>query len=176
MNGRAEVVCGSPRVDGRGPEHGSGVGPASTRGPSVTTTRTWPRTSSLVLGALPTAPSCARLHAGAVLHEWGLASLAETAGLVVSELMTNAVQASVEPAARPSLDLPVVHLRLLANGSRVVVEVWDGNPRAPVANQAEPDEESGRGLMLVEGLCARWSWESVPGWNGKVVWAELRVV
>jgi hypothetical protein len=50
------------------------------------TTTTWPRTSSLALGALPTAPSCARLHAEAVLHEWGLVALAETAALVVSEL------------------------------------------------------------------------------------------
>jgi anti-sigma regulatory factor (Ser/Thr protein kinase) len=172
MSGRADVVYGSPRVDGRDPEHGSGVGPASTRGPRVTTTA-WPSTSSLVLGALPTAPSCARLHAGAVLHEWGLANLAETVELVVSELMTNAIQAATEPAARAHIGLPVVYLRLLADRTRVVIEVWDSNPQTPTPKQAEPDEESGRGLMLVEALCERWSWEVVPGWDGKVVWAEL---
>jgi hypothetical protein len=27
--------------------------------------------------------------------------------------------------------------------------------------------------MLVAAQCDRWSWQSVPGWPGKVVWAEL---
>lgn len=140
----------------------------------MTTTATWPRTSQLVLGALPTAPSCARLHAGAVLHEWGLSGLAETAGLVVSELVTNAVQASTEPSAPQRLGLPVIHLRLMADHQGLVVEVWDSNPHAPEPKQAEPDKESGRGLMLVEALCERWGSEVVPGLGGKVVWAELR--
>ncbi len=83
MSGRVGGVTGSSRVDGYGPEHGSGVGPAPSGRPTATTTPAWPRTSSLVLGALPTAPSCARLHTGAILHEWGLAALAETADLVV---------------------------------------------------------------------------------------------
>jgi anti-sigma regulatory factor (Ser/Thr protein kinase) len=166
MSGRVGVVCGSPRVDGRGPEHGSGVGPASKR---------WPLCSSLVLGALPTAPSCARLHAGAVLHEWGLADLAETAELVVSELMTNAVLAATELPAHTRLGLPTVHLRLLADNQRLVIEVWDHNPQAPVAKQAEPEDESGRGLMLVDALCERWGSEAAPGWGGKVVWADPKM-
>ena len=36
-----------------------------------------------------------------------------------------------------------------------------------------PDDESGRGLMLVAAQCDRWSWQTAPGWPGKVVWAEL---
>jgi hypothetical protein len=27
--------------------------------------------------------------------------------------------------------------------------------------------------MLVEAMCDRWHWQTVPGWPGKVVWAEL---
>jgi len=27
--------------------------------------------------------------------------------------------------------------------------------------------------MLVTALCDRWNWQAVPGWPGKVVWAEL---
>jgi hypothetical protein len=27
--------------------------------------------------------------------------------------------------------------------------------------------------MLVAAQADRWSWETVPGWPGKVVWAEL---
>jgi len=109
-----------------------------------------------------------------VLREWGLAALAEPAELVVSELVTNAVQASTGPAALPRIGVPVVHLRLLADLRRVVVEVWDGNPEPPVAKQAAPDDESGRGLMLVEALCKRWGSEAVPARGGKVVWAELQ--
>jgi len=128
-----------------------------------------------VLGALPAAPSCARLHASAILREWGLGDLSETAALVISELVTNAVQASDEPASTPQVGLPVIHFRLLADASRVIIEVWDSNPDAPEPKQTAPDEEHGRGLMLVDALCERWGTETVPGWGGKVVWAELRV-
>lgn len=177
MNGRADVVCRSSRVDGP-TWHSPGVGPASTRGRKVPApTTAWPHTSSLKLGALPTAPSCARLHTGAVLHEWGLAHLAETAELVVSELVTNAVQSSLQqamPRTAP-VGLPVVYLRLLAAYDALVIEVWDHvTTERPVLSQAPLDEDSGRGLMLVDALCERWNCEVVQGWGGKVVWAELR--
>jgi hypothetical protein len=51
--------------------------------------------------------------------------------------------------------------------------VWDAIPGAPAAAHPGPDEEGGRGLMLVEAMCDRWHWQAVPGWAGKVVWAEL---
>ena len=53
----------------------------------------WPHQSYLELGSLPTAAPCARLHAMMVLWEWDLGALAPTAAVVVSELVTNAVQA-----------------------------------------------------------------------------------
>jgi anti-sigma regulatory factor (Ser/Thr protein kinase) len=106
--------------------------------------------------------------------------LTETIELIVSELVTNAVRATTGPGGQPRYDrgeigLPVVHVRLLSDGLRVAVEVWDRNPQAPVPKQADPDDESGRGLMLVEALCERWGWNVKPGWHGKVVWAELQV-
>jgi hypothetical protein len=55
--------------------------------------RDWPLRSFLELGALPSAVPCARLHTRAVLWEWGLRP-GEQAELVVSEIITNAVQAS----------------------------------------------------------------------------------
>ena len=178
MSCRADAVRGSQQVV-RDPEHCSGVGPASTKGLGVTTT-SWPLLSSLVLGALPTAPGCARLHTSAVLHEWGLAEVAETVEVVVSELVTNAVCATTGSDGRPRYDdassgLPVVHLRLLSNRVCVVVEVWDRSKGAPMPEHGEPDQEGGRGLMLVEALCEHWGWEVVPAWAGKVVWAELNV-
>ena len=41
--------------------------------------------SALEFAPLPTAVSCARLHAVHVLHEWGLRRLAEDAALIVSD-------------------------------------------------------------------------------------------
>jgi anti-sigma regulatory factor (Ser/Thr protein kinase) len=137
-------------------------------------TTAWPRASSLVLAALPTAPSCARLHATAVLHEWGLGALTETVELVTSELVTNAILAATELPAHVYVGLPTVHLRLLADDHGVVIEVWDSNPHPPAPQQPAPDEESGRGLMLVDALCEQWGSETMPGWSGKVVWARCR--
>lgn len=149
---------------------GHGAGPAPTgAGPG----HAWPLTSSLPLMAAPTAPGCARLFTKAVLFAWGLSALDETAELVVSEICTNAVRAAREPGALAQLGVPAVHLRLLSDGRRLVIEVWDGNPRAPVATHASEDDESGRGLMLVEAVCQRWGTATVPDWPGKLVWAEL---
>jgi hypothetical protein len=108
----------------------------------------WPVSSSLALGALRTASPCGRLHARAVLAEWGLRDLAEAAELVVSELVTNAVRASTGPDGRPrygEAGLPVVILRLTTDAARVLIDVWDDIPAAPVAVQAGPEDESGRG-------------------------------
>jgi anti-sigma regulatory factor (Ser/Thr protein kinase) len=136
----------------------------------------WPLSTSLPLGALPGATPCARLHARAVLHEWGMDDLAEAAELIVSELVTNAVRASTAPDGSPRYDgtgMPVVVLRLASDRFKLLVEVWDVIPGAPATGHPGPDDESGRGLILVAAECDRWSWQSVPGWPGKVVWAEL---
>jgi hypothetical protein len=73
--------------------------------------RPWPLQTRLPLAALPTAPGCARGHVRTVAHEWGLRHLADTAELLTSELVTNAVQASQRPGARADLTVaPVVLL------------------------------------------------------------------
>ncbi len=76
----------------------------------------FPRRSSLLLGALPSAVPCARLHARQVLWEWGLSEVAETAELLLSELVTNALQA----ARATANDLPV-NVRLSANRDRLLL-------------------------------------------------------
>src|SRR5204863_9364394 len=60
----------------------------------------WPLSTSLPLGALPGATPCARMHARAVLTEWGLDDLADAAELIVSELVANAVRGSTAPDGR----------------------------------------------------------------------------
>ena len=114
------------------------------------------------------------------MHEWNLPSVADTVELVVSELVTNAVHASTGPDGRPrygaKTGLPHIHLRLSSDRLHVLIEVWDQDPRMPVAKVAGGDDESGRGLMLVGALCERWDSAPVPGWGGKVVWAQVRVI
>jgi anti-sigma regulatory factor (Ser/Thr protein kinase) len=134
----------------------------------------WPPCSVLELAALPTAVPCARLHARQVLWEWRLGGLSEVAELVVSELVTNAVQAT----AGRQMPAPV-RLRLSSDGSRALVEVWDADSRPPQPRAVEVDgvpdlaAESGRGLLLVAALSAQWGWYPERQCGGKVVWAEL---
>ena len=123
--------------------------------------------SVLEFAPLPTAVPCARLHTVHVLHEWGLRRLAEDAALIVSELITNAVDASIVLADRPP-----VALRLLATGASIVIEAWDQSPLDLEPRQADADDECGRGLTVVAALSDRWGSERT-GYRRKVVWAEL---
>jgi anti-sigma regulatory factor (Ser/Thr protein kinase) len=149
-----------------------GVGPAFHTGPP--SLRPQPAWSYLELAALPTAVSCARLHAKQVLWEWGLTDLSEVGELIVSELVTNAVQIT----AKEELSTPI-RLWLSKNGVRLFIEVWDADrtpptPKALEANGLPPrEEEGGRGLFLVATLSQRWGWYPERAFGGKVVWAEM---
>ena len=143
----------------------------------------WPLTSDLgPLGALPTAPRLARGFITIVLTGWGLGALTGVTELLVSELATNVVQASTGDDGSPRYDkegkLPLLWVRLLSDRSRVMVEVWDNLPPAfgtPQLRHPRPDEESGRGLELIDSLTEDWGWEHIPSWQGKRVWALLPV-
>jgi hypothetical protein len=66
--------------------------------------------------------------------------------------------------------------RLLSDRSKVMLEVWDNLPEAlgaPAPHHASDDDESGRGLEMVEMLTEDWGWEKVKGWAGKRVWALI---
>src|SRR6266567_5177115 len=113
--------------------------------------------SYLELGALPTAVPSARLHARLVVGEWGLEGLADDVELIVSELVTNGVQAAGGLTGswwqgRWIPGVPPVRLWLQADGSRVLVQVWDGSDKMPERQESESDRERGRGLLLVENL------------------------
>jgi anti-sigma regulatory factor (Ser/Thr protein kinase) len=140
----------------------------------VVTTYPWPLSNALELGALPSAVPCARLHARHLLREWGLDELAEITELLTSELVTNAVQAMTRQE-----DQPAVGLRVSADHVRVLIEVWDADPRPPAPRYPgkdkapAPEAEGGRGLFLVSALSARWSWFLTQQPEGKVVWCEV---
>src|SRR6266536_4955438 len=95
-----------------------------------------------------------------------LRDISETVELVVSELATNAIKASVDADGRlPGYDAKErsrwIGLRLSSDQARVLVEVWDSNPLAPDPRTAHADDEAGRGLTLVASVCERWDWYPV---------------
>jgi anti-sigma regulatory factor (Ser/Thr protein kinase) len=138
-----------------------------------TGTTAWPLQTRLPLAALPTAPGVARGHVRAVLHEWGLEGLADTAEILVSELVTNAVQACDRLKHRADLAIvPVIGLWLISDQLSVIIHVEDPCDEMPVRKDTAPDEESGRGLMLVEVLSKDHGvYRKAEG--TKVVWALL---
>ncbi|MCT9091609.1 ATP-binding protein [Streptomyces sp. ASQP_92] len=100
------------------------------------------------------------------VRAWGVPLADETAdeiSLIASELVTNAVLHG---------DGPVI-VTLRHRPGNLVIEVQDGNPRAPRAQCPDAEEEGGRGLILVGFLAARSGWEPVTG--GKQVWAEIEL-
>jgi anti-sigma regulatory factor (Ser/Thr protein kinase) len=131
----------------------------------------------LTLAAVLSAVRFSRTFVHHILRQWGLPSLAEDSELVISELVTNAVQATGVTEAKPRWSqlagLATIHVRLLLFERSVVLAVWDRNPAAPVLKDAGMDSENGRGLPIVAALCERWDY--LPVKDGKCVWAELAV-
>jgi anti-sigma regulatory factor (Ser/Thr protein kinase) len=130
----------------------------------------WPLQDFLELGALLSAAPCARLHARHVLREWGIGNLGDTAELLVSELVTNAVRASREMAQAAA-----VRLWLLSDSAQVLILVWDASPQPPVLADVTDEAENGRGLMIVQAVSDQWGWYPPETGNGKFVWAVTRL-
>ena len=126
----------------------------------------WPLHDFLELGALLGAVPCARLHARQVLWEWGIRDLGDSAELLVTELITNAVRAS-----REMTQVSAVRLWLLADSAQILIIVWDASPHPPVLMDVSGDAEHGRGLVLVEAVSEQWGWSSREDGEGKFVWA-----
>lgn len=110
--------------------------------------------------------SRARKLAQARLNSWDIGGdVHDTALLVVSELVTNAVVHT---------DGRLVACELLNGAERLRITVRDQGsaPTGPRVCRAG-EEERGRGLLLVETVSSAWgAYESRSG-QGHVVWAEL---
>jgi hypothetical protein len=85
--------------------------------------------------------------------------VAFTTGLVVSELVTNAIRHAESP----------IQLRLIRDRT-LICEVSDGSSTAPHLRRALAFDEGGRGLLLVSRLTQRWGTRQTP--HGKTIWAE----
>jgi DNA-binding NarL/FixJ family response regulator len=88
--------------------------------------------------------------------------LTDTVTLLVSELVTNAV-------VHAGSDVEV-SVRLTPTAARI--EVTDASAVSIKPRHATQDEDSGRGLALVESLARRWGVRPAPG-GGKTVWFEV---
>jgi PAS domain S-box-containing protein len=102
----------------------------------------------------------AREHARGRLQAWDLEPLIDTAELLVSELVTNALRYGEGE----------IRLRLLLDRT-LVCEVWDAGLVQPRRRRARDTDEGGRGLQLVGLLSAAWGSRRTP--RGKTVWFEL---
>jgi len=126
----------------------------------------------------PSTPRGARLaRRGAVRHvaEWGYPPASDTSctvALLVAELASNAVRHGRVPGRDFRL-----RLTLQAEADVIRIEVSDTrDERLPLKppTATSPEDETGRGLLLVDLLATRWGTAPrVP--VGKTVWAECAV-
>ncbi|GAQ58973.1 ATP-binding protein [Streptomyces acidiscabies] len=122
--------------------------------------------ASARLVAAPLAVSVSRLVVRHTLKVWDLDDHTDTAGLVMSELVTNAVKATNDPHG-------VIGVQLCAVASSLYVEVWDTKADTlPVRKRPKTDAEGGRGLLLIDAVAESWGTEPSRT-GGKIVWADL---
>src|SRR5688500_5641512 len=92
--------------------------------------------ASLTLVAVLTAVRVARMFIATTLRGWGLVRLVETAELLTSELVANAVRATgiVEPDIKPCelTGLSRLSVRATVHQGSLFISVWDAAPSPPV--------------------------------------------
>ena len=103
-----------------------------------------------------------------ILTMHGLIRLTDTAELLATELVSNAVRHTEEPAA----------LRLRWRSGVLRIGAWDADPEPPnpPAKLGDlMDAEEGRGLALIRTCADVWGWQPLArnGNRGKYVWCEL---
>ena len=114
----------------------------------------------------PAAAGQARALVAEACHLWHVEHLRGPATLIVSELVSNAVQhAGTDLQVNVALRRDHLHL-----------SVRDEDPRPAARPDPEPDPARpavrGRGLYLVESYATAWG--SHANGDGKAVWATLR--
>ncbi|WP_307674386.1 ATP-binding protein [Streptomyces sp. V4I2] len=132
------------------------------------------RTFEMRFTSTPRGARLARRLTAVRLDAWGIpydATHHDEIVLIVAELTANAVRHGHVPGRD-------FHLRVHApaDGCAVRVEVTDTRaeliPRRPAVPDIAGTEETGRGLLLVSRLAARWDWRPRSDGPGKTVWAE----
>jgi anti-sigma regulatory factor (Ser/Thr protein kinase) len=119
------------------------------------------REATLSFAADPVGAADARRFTRGCCTEWGIDDVLDTATLLVSEVVTNAVLHGAS----------TVELTLRAGPGSLRVEVRDDNEALPVRKRYSQTAATGRGLVLLEALSSAWGAE--PESAGKVVWFDL---
>jgi len=138
--------------------------------------RASPASRDVRLAALPSAVPWARRVLRHMLREWQLESMSDPALLLVSELVTNAVEASQRCACLDDLNdqsHQMVSLTMELCETSLLIKVWDASPGLPVLREADVTGDRGRGLLLVDFLADAWGHHDAD--RGKVVWCELSI-
>jgi hypothetical protein len=107
-------------------------------------------------------PRRARVIVRAGLRYWGWPGLIESADVLVTELVTNALEHG----------LGDVGLRVYLTDTHLLIEVRDGSDQLPVLREAVPDDEDGRGLFLVAAIADDWGVSA----DGMATWSSLPLV
>lgn len=113
------------------------------------------------LKCTPQSVAAARRFVEAALAVWELDDVNAVALLLTSELVTNAIL-----HARTAVQLVAER-----TPTELVIEVWDGAPHAAAIPRNALESETGRGLLLVDRLAARWGVRRSG--RRKMVWFAL---
>ncbi|MEV7416003.1 ATP-binding protein [Streptomyces sp. NPDC089919] len=109
--------------------------------------------------------TAARRRAAWLACAWGYPQIANDAALVTSELTTNAV-------LHGSVEDRFVRVELRVKGEALRIGVTDPRgERMPTIRRPGPEDQFGRGLRIVDALCAEWAVAARV--VGKTTWAEL---
>ncbi|MFD0318737.1 ATP-binding protein [Streptomyces flavalbus] len=126
------------------------------------------RTQTYVLPGIPESAGLARRQLRALLTAWHVDEESrDNAVLVVAELVGNAVTHSASERI-------MYRAHLTATGVlRIEVEDQNRGGGDPRPRHSGPDDQSGRGLFLVEALSTAWGVTGPAHRPGRTVWAEL---
>jgi len=136
-------------------------------GPLAGTSR--PKVATCTPGTDPGSVRAARDFTIATLHWWGATDRRDDIAIVVSELLTNALQHALPGPGVPRPRCPL-RLGLLQQGPFVLCAVADPSQQPPVPKEPSYLDETGRGLHLISALADTWGY-TTPSDTGKVVWA-----
>ncbi|MGW3568705.1 SpoIIE family protein phosphatase [Streptomyces sp. NPDC000941] len=120
----------------------------------------------------PAVVSRARTLAARQLTQWGLEHLAESTGLIVSELFTNAIIHGKGDCNGDCNSDRTIGLRLIRH-EMLTCEVSDASHSHPLVRHPRSTDEHGRGLFLVTQLSRRWGIRHIP--DGKIIWADQQL-
>lgn len=127
-------------------------------------------TGNLVVLRWSRHPRCvglARVELRKAMTAWGLADIADSAVLVLSELLTDTVRRA---HVAPGREIETWYQR---RGKGLRIEVHDADDMSPRLSPDAPASVDGHGLALVAALADRWDVSDGFEHSESSVWAEL---